>query len=267
MKFKNIQNTSYKVLDNGQEKLIWHSRSVAVNCVIVLMHRTKGPFILISKRGPKAADNIGKWNLVAGYLDWNETATEAVYREAWEECGINLIDFINNATIIRNDLQQPWHVKTEPDENKQNVSLRYGIAIDYNEQIQYPLSLENNEIEGEVEETLWMPYNDIDKYDWAFNHDKVIHEYVKMCEQRNIIKWTELSGPIENVSYYDHVMLSTPIGNFTIEWKSWKESPTYDILIGTEYVGSEFDLESAKNRVLAYLKRKTNELNNLIYNV
>jgi 8-oxo-dGTP pyrophosphatase MutT (NUDIX family) len=181
MIFKNKPNVSYEVKDEkGNKKTIWNSRSVAVNCVVVLVgdFDMMGPFVLASKRGPNAADFQGKWNLVSGYLDYNESGTEAVYREVWEECGINIPAIIKTHKVISNDLIQPWHVKTEPDENKQNVSLRYGVIIKYKTGETFPLSLEHNEVEGEVEEAIWMPIENIDKYEWAFNHDKVILEYI-----------------------------------------------------------------------------------------
>jgi hypothetical protein len=75
-------------------------------------------------------------------------------------------------------LEQPWHVKTEPDENRQNISLRYGVAVQMRDSVLPALSLENNEVEGEVENAMWLPVNELDQYQWAFDHDKVIKEYL-----------------------------------------------------------------------------------------
>jgi hypothetical protein len=74
------------------------------------------------------------------------------------------------------------------------------------------------------------------------------------------MNWTEPKPPTEGVSYYDHVILRTPFGNFMIEWKGWKESPSYDIMFNNEYVGSECDLNDAKERSVEYLKQKYDEL-------
>lgn len=186
MIFKNKPNKCHTVIEKGKERIVWESRSVAVNLVVIAIVKAKpgqsreyDPFVLVSKRGPKAADFQGKLNIVAGYLDWDETGPEAAFREAWEECGINIPEFVkqNYSSVILNHLNQPWHVKTEPDENRQNISLRYGVALRCDE---LPtLTLKNNEIEGEVEDAWWMSINNIDDYEWAFNHDEVIKDYFK----------------------------------------------------------------------------------------
>jgi len=179
MNFFNKPNKCYKVTEEGKEILIWNSRSVAVNCVIALVDEQIGPCILVSKRGPNAADFQGKMNIVAGYLDWDESGTDAVYRETWEECGVNVLQLLTDFKIIRNDLFDPWSVKTFTDENRQNVSLRYGVIMSKKPSQTFPtLSTEHNEIEGEVESPFWMPYHDIDNYEWAFKHDVVIKNYL-----------------------------------------------------------------------------------------
>jgi len=185
MKFNNRPNTPHKVGD----RIIWESRSVAVNGVVILYVPGKQvPYVLVSKRGPKSADYQGYMNLIAGYMDWDESGPEALYREAWEEVGLDLREFAypekngqNSAfldKVISNDLEQPWYVKTEPDENRQNISLRYGVALKMKESVLPELSLENNEVLGEVENAMWLPVNQLSNYSWAFEHDKVIKEYL-----------------------------------------------------------------------------------------
>jgi len=183
MKFNNRPNSSHKVGD----RIIWESRSVAVNGVVILyLPDNPVPYVLVSSRGPKAADYQGYMNLIAGYMDWDESGPEALYREAWEEVGVDLKSLVYPekekdclwSEIISNNIDQPWHVKTEPDENRQNISLRYGAAFRTKESVLPELSLENNEVEGEVEHAVWLPVNEIDQYQWAFDHDKVIKEYL-----------------------------------------------------------------------------------------
>lgn len=183
MEFNNRPNTAHKVGD----RIVWESRSVGVNGVVILyVPGEKVPYVLVSKRGPKSADYQGYMNLIAGYMDWDESGPEALYREAWEEVGIDLrglaypekYDDCLWSSIISNNLEQPWHVKTEPDENRQNISLRYGLAVRMKANILPALSLENNEVEGEVEHAGWLPVNEIDQYQWAFDHDKVIKDYL-----------------------------------------------------------------------------------------
>ena len=177
MKFNNRENTAHKI----DGRIIWESRSPAVNIVVIMTPTLNPePYVLVAKRGPKAADYHGFFNLIAGYLDWDENATQAIYRETWEEVGLYLDDLIFDSgnKVLQNDLNQPWFVQTNPDENHQNVSLRYGIKL-LTTNPKFPdLSVEHNEVEGEVEDPQWMPISKIDKYEWAFNHDKVIKDYL-----------------------------------------------------------------------------------------
>jgi len=75
------------------------------------------------------------------------------------------------------------------------------------------------------------------------------------------MNWTEPKPPTEGESNYDHVRLQTPLGEIIITWKSWKESPSYDIEIGFgEWIGCEYSLEDAKEKAETYLVDKWKEL-------
>ena len=74
------------------------------------------------------------------------------------------------------------------------------------------------------------------------------------------MKWTEESEPKEGISYYNHSYLDTPIGRYIIEWKSWKDSPSYDVYLKGEWIGTEYSLEEAKNISQEHLIKKFNEL-------
>lgn len=173
MKFNNRPNISHTI--NG--KTVWESRSVAVVGVVILYN--KGiPYVLISKRGPGMPNYQGKWNLVAGYLDWNESGTEAVYRECWEETGFDLPKYLEEFKVEVNNLDEPWTVSTCPSNNsEQNISMRYGVIMSTESDIFPELSTEHNECIGESEEPSWMPITNLDKYEWAFNHKDVIEAY------------------------------------------------------------------------------------------
>ena len=174
MKFKNRPNKLHKCND----KQVWESRSVAVNGVILAINKhDEQIYVLCSKRGPNAADYNGLMNVIAGYLDWDETSTEALIRETWEETGINIPELLTNYKVINNNLIQPWYVKTDPSSNRQNVSLRYGLVIEFDRKLPEPNTL-HNEVEGEVEHPVWLPIEEIDNYEWAFDHDKVINDYM-----------------------------------------------------------------------------------------
>ncbi|MEM9164375.1 MAG: NUDIX domain-containing protein, partial [Cyanobacteria bacterium P01_F01_bin.4] len=85
MKFKNRPN---RCLDIQGEEL-WISRSVTVLPVILFVQET-GIYVPLNKRGKALPDEVGKWALPGGYLDYDETAGEAVMREVWEELGLNI---------------------------------------------------------------------------------------------------------------------------------------------------------------------------------
>jgi hypothetical protein len=80
------------------------------------------------------------------------------------------------------------------------------------------------------------------------------------------MNWTEPQEPKKGVSWYDHVTLETPLGTFRIEWKSWKEFGSYDISIDDDYniFESEYDLESAKEKVRDFLTEKHKELSEIL---
>jgi len=182
MEFKNRPNTYHKI----DGRVVWESRSVAVNGVILINVEDfddPGPYALVAERGPKAADFRGLWNNVAGYLDYDESGTEAIIRETWEEVGINLHNLIDQAILVHNvDIQHPWHTETDPLNNdKQNVSLRYGV---YTTQKWFPvLSTANNELPGEVGKMKWVHLNELHWYKWAFDHDKVIRAYYEFVKR------------------------------------------------------------------------------------
>lgn len=179
MVFKNRQNTAHK-LENGE--VVWDSRSVAVAGVIFAWKTDEMyPHVLVSKRGPKAADFVGKWNVVCGYLDKDESGTEAMIREVWEEVGLNLVKIMNSGVDMVEHMEQPWFVNHKPSENRQNVTLRFGLCFDVDSKKDFPkLTTVHNEVDGEVEDPQWIPFEEIDNYEFAFGHDEVIKDYLNV---------------------------------------------------------------------------------------
>lgn len=171
MEFNNTPNKSYNV----DGKLIWESRSVAVNTVIIAKSKGK-KYVLIGERGKGAADYHGYWNVQAGYLDWDESGTEAAKREIFEETNVNINSILLSCKILDNHINEPFGYNTNPSANRQNVSLRFGLYFEVDDINIFDLSNRNSEPD-EVGEIKWIPIRDVDKYGFAFNHDELIKNY------------------------------------------------------------------------------------------
>jgi len=78
------------------------------------------------------------------------------------------------------------------------------------------------------------------------------------------MNWTEEKSPKEGESYYNHCDLETPLGKFRIEWKGYKENPSYDVQLEGNYILTEYDLNSAKEEVKKYLEDKQEQLNKFL---
>ena len=78
------------------------------------------------------------------------------------------------------------------------------------------------------------------------------------------MNWTEPKPPIEGISYYDHVICETPLGQALIAWKGWKESDSYSLTIGNDYIGEGLDLDDAKRLAKEWLINKHEELSGLL---
>lgn len=190
-KFNNKPNECVTTTDGRK---VWLSRSVAVVGVfIAYCEKSKSFYVLIEKRGNNPGfDKPGLWCLPCGYLDYNETGIEAIEREAWEEVGFDIkkypVYFRSNKIS-----DQPWHVKTDPSENRQNVTLYYGCIfhVDKLEDIEiHP----NNDCEpNEVADAKWVNigalflpnFIELNTYEFAFSHDEVIKKYLNYIKTIN----------------------------------------------------------------------------------
>lgn len=143
----------------------WFSRSVAAAIFVFCKDRDGKRYVLASERGPEAADFRGKWNCVSGYLDYNERVSECAVRELLEEVGVKLnaedIEFVGFNDAIT--------------ENRQNVTIRYRADIKDKTIDEITFSKDGNEGK-EVGEIKFIPIDEIDNYEWAFNHNEIIKE-------------------------------------------------------------------------------------------
>lgn len=170
-----MKNFAVKV--NGKE--YWISRSVAI-CAMVYKEKSDGLYVLLEKRGKGAADNIGKYCLICGYLDYNESLEQATCRESHEECGFEIdadkLKFVN--------------INSSPSENHQNVTVHYAYKADEDED--FDLNKATGGEKDEVESVKWFkigtfkndkllinPYK-LMEMDFAFEHDRCIIGYLSL---------------------------------------------------------------------------------------
>lgn len=163
------KQTKFKSTPNPKIGDIYHSRSCAVT-VHLYNWVSQQPRILVLKRGPNG-DSPNLWNLPCGYLDWDETAAEAAFRELWEESRIDLYEEGLNPLNY-----QPFLVRTEPTINRQNVCLHYHFSIQNWNKTPSFVNCEPNE----VTDWKWLTRSDLDKEskkDWAFDHLNLIKKW------------------------------------------------------------------------------------------
>ena len=178
-KFNNTPNDKHII--DGKE--VWFSRSVAVSGIIFLIKGNE-IYILIGKRGKAAADFQGYWNLPCGYLDRDETLTECFKREVYEETGFDIDKMLKKQPAIDkyNNLDFPFRIHDDPKtSNRQNVTMFYSVGfwIENQETPLPKLTTENNDVIDEVDGLMWMHQDDIDEYDFAFNHKDRINDFIR----------------------------------------------------------------------------------------
>lgn len=146
-------------------KTYWVSRSVAVTCFVFAP--VNGEWcVLANKRGINTPDFQGYWNCPCGYLDFDETTAHAAIRETYEETG-----------VVLNDVRL-WKVIDSPKENRQNIVFRYYAIVSNAIKPNSDTELRGGE-SNEVLAVMWIPVKMLDKYQWAFNHDKAVQDLMK----------------------------------------------------------------------------------------
>lgn len=154
-------------------KTYWISRSVAV-LAIVLAKTPDGWKILVNRRGDGTPDYQGYWNIPCGYVDFGETCEEAASREIFEECGVKIDSHAFRLFAVESDPMTS---------NKQNITIRY-ITYMPSEFVSTALSASNSEYH-EVDDIRWVNLNDINDYEWAFNHKSILTDVI-VPETRNM---------------------------------------------------------------------------------
>lgn len=170
------RNWSYQITDGDHAgEVIWSHRSVAV-CSVVLANINNQLCILANKRGEGAADFQGFWNMPCGYVEYNTTTEEAASLEVFEETTID----------IPSDYFKMFNINSKPTENRQNITIRYICDLRENNDVDLTINKSKMNINGgeenEVDDIKWIPIEEVNKYKWAFEHDKLIDEVLKFLK-------------------------------------------------------------------------------------
>lgn len=147
-------------------KTYWISRAVAVVGYIFTFDNGK-LLVLANKRGKGTPNYQGYWNCPCGYLDFDETTREACVREIDEE---------TNLTVNPNSLMLDSIQDDPTEDSNQNVTFRYW---DFNTLYKALTVYAKGAEPDEVEDVEWIPVEELDNYQFAFNQEKTIKRIVK----------------------------------------------------------------------------------------
>lgn len=168
----NFNNTpNFKIVDKDGQTY-WQSQSVAVVGIPVFRLPNLSLWIPAGIRSDKMCDHQGKLGLVCGYLDWDESAWDAVWREMWEEVGLDLSVYFD-----RNFDSQPSSIQSDPTkDDRQNVFcwVRYRHLIDVEQ-------LPTLKSSAEVSAAVWIEEG-FESHEYAFNHDSLVADAFR-CAQ------------------------------------------------------------------------------------
>lgn len=159
------KNWSYTIPE-GEHKgvTLWSGRYCAV-CAIVMIEKGGDKYLLINKRGKGTPNEIGKYNITCGFLEANETGQQGCSRELREECGY----------YVAPEKFKLYGVSTKPQPNDVNVTIRYIAKLqDFPQKVQA-----HGGEKDEVESVHFINIKDYKKYNWAFNHKKMIEKMIK----------------------------------------------------------------------------------------
>ncbi len=138
--------------EDGGEAFLRH---VVVDTIVI-----RDGKVLLVKRTKSLLEG-GKWGLVGGYVERDETLQEAVKREVFEEAGWRVIDI----SLFR--------IKDKPDrpnEDRQNIAFVFICTADK----------EEGKMDWESDEIRWFALDKIPaKDELAFDHPEDLNLYMK----------------------------------------------------------------------------------------
>ena len=79
--------------------------------------------------------------------------------------------------VVLNDVKL-WKVMDSPKENRQNIVFRYYAIVPNAIKPNSDTELRGGE-SNEVLAVTWIPVKMLDRYQWAFNHDKAVQDLMK----------------------------------------------------------------------------------------
>lgn len=153
--------------NNRPNQAVYLSRSVVVLAVPMFKIRGQNTVCVpLARRSEKVELYRGFLGLPCGYLDWDESASEAVIREVWEELGIALTQF---GAPMSGSLEQPYFVFSDPaGDEKQNVTLRFRFQFEVDE-------LPPLRDSDEATDCQWVEVRRAAEMDLAFNHVEILN--------------------------------------------------------------------------------------------
>lgn len=164
-----MKNWSYTIKEGEHAgKTLWSGRYCAV-CGIVWTEADDGDIlVLANKRGKGTPDYQGYWNLPCGFLESDETGREGVCREISEECGYSFKPGMFNLEFVQTDPMEC---------NNGNVTIFYSARTS-NCGSYYAGKRFGGEAD-EVDRIEWVSIHNLHKFNWAFNHDRIIKTIFK----------------------------------------------------------------------------------------
>ena len=160
---------NFPVIDKATGREHWISRSIAAVVCIIAKDKSGDEYVLAVQRGKGTPDPeyVGTYCMPCGYLDFDETCAQAAQRELIEETGLNfpIKDF---KLVSINDIPES--------DKRQNVTFRYVINSNVPVEDLCKLFTTKNSEKDEVESIKFIKLSNIDNYEWAFNHQKLIKE-------------------------------------------------------------------------------------------
>lgn len=180
----------------------WISRSNNVHLFLYCKNENGEWCVLASQRG-----RSGKWNAVAGFLDYYESLANAAARECFEETGVKVdpkkLKCVDTKSFVNKMNAQSQDIITT------FVGVLNGVTKNY------PTSMANAE-EGEVSDVGWIPLSQIGNYNWALGHGKKALEWARVFLNNSIGRGDEDYNTIINT-------LSAMVKNGKITEESYKE--------------------------------------------